>query len=78
MRVKSGPSTAQRLAQFREQLQQHYRSLRSDKCKKVVKPSAEMFPGVARMLAIQIGEEELQRHEKAVAEIERLKQFGHL
>jgi len=75
MRIKSGPSSAQRLGLFREALASHYRSLRSDKCKAVPKPSVEQFDGYAKQMAQQISEEELNRHNNAVSEIERQKKM---
>ncbi len=76
VRIKSQPSTAQRLALFREALAQHYRALRSDKCKQTPKPSAQQFEGYAKQMAEKISGEELEKHNKAVAETERLKEMN--
>lgn len=75
MRIKSQPSTAQKLALFREHLAQHYRALRSQSplARKTPKPSTAQFDGYALRMAFVIEEEEQEKHLTALAEIERMK-----
>ena len=74
MKVKSSPSTAQRLGLYRDELQRHYKALRNEKCKPVIKPSMEAynFGGYARACAHAIESEELAKHEAAVKQIKEM------
>lgn len=76
MRVKSGPSTAQKLAMFRESLSQHYKAQRSESplARKTPKPSMVEFTGYAFSMATVIAAQEIEKHNQAVQEIERQKQ----
>lgn len=75
MRIKTNPSTAQRLALFRDALSIHYRAERSTSplARKTPLPSMKGFTGYAFSMATVIAAQELERHNKAVEEIKRLK-----
>ena len=67
MRVKSGPSTAQRLGIFREECRAYYAWVRDpEKRKPRVEPTSEIFKAdpYARSMADRIKSEELDRHNK--------------
>lgn len=68
--MKKPPSTAQKLAVFREDCRQFYNYLRNpDKRKARVEPNVNIFQDdISRSLAITIKFEELKKHEKILSE----------
>ena len=77
MKIHARPSTAQQLGMFREALATHYRGLRSESplARKTPLPTVEQFTGYAREMAVQISNDELNKHNQAVQEIERQKKL---
>ena len=63
MRIKSQPSTAQRLALFREDCRKYFAWLRKPGPRSRVKPSVQIFNGYAAEMAEVILKEETERHE---------------
>lgn len=78
MKVKSAPSTAQQLGLLREAFSAHYRAERSVSplARKTPLPSIAGFKGYAFSMATIIAAQELEKHNKAVSEIERMKEMN--
>ena len=71
--MKKRESTADKLLHYRERLAQHYKSLRSERCKPVPKPQAVEFAPQYRSFCEKIEAEELAKHEAA---LKRIKETG--